>query len=108
MVQLYSDAIDSVVNNSSSNNNSSSSSGSAANSIRDSFKATKEDEIINSSSNNNNNNKPDKEATGGKRAWKISGTEEGSDSRAQSLEVFRKHKREGREKKRREDVVSCK
>ena len=42
------------------------------------------------------NVKSDKEATGGKRAWKTPGAEEGSDSRAQSLEMFRKHKREGR------------
>ena len=40
-------------------------------------------------------NKLEKEATGGKRAWKSPGVEEGSfDSRAQSLEIFRKHKRE--------------
>lgn len=38
-----------------------------------------------------------KEATGGKRAWKTLGADEdpGSDTRAQSLEIFRKHKREG-------------
>lgn len=38
-----------------------------------------------------------KEATGGKRAWKTLGVDEdpGSDTRAQSLEIFRKHKREG-------------
>lgn len=38
-----------------------------------------------------------KEATGGKRAWKTSAADEdpGSDTRAQSLEIFRKHKREG-------------
>lgn len=38
-----------------------------------------------------------KEATGGKRAWKTIGADEdpGSDTRAQSLEIFRKHKREG-------------
>ena len=41
------------------------------------------------------NVKSDKEATGGKRAWKTPGAEEGVDSRAQSLEMFRKHKREG-------------
>ena len=40
--------------------------------------------------------KIEKEATGGKRAWKSPGTgvDEGLDSRAQSLEIFRKHKRE--------------
>ena len=44
---------------------------------------------------NEKNNKLEKEATGGKRAWKSPGVEEGSlDSRAQSLEIFRKHKRE--------------
>jgi hypothetical protein len=42
------------------------------------------------------NVKSDKEATGGKRAWKTPGAEEGTDSRAQSLEMFRKHKREGK------------
>jgi hypothetical protein len=42
------------------------------------------------------NIKSDKEATGGKRAWKTPGAEEGADSRAQSLEMFRKHKREGK------------
>ena len=38
-----------------------------------------------------------KEATGGKRAWKTLASDEdpGSDTRAQSLEIFRKHKREG-------------
>lgn len=43
--------------------------------------------------------KSEKEATGGKRAWKTPGTEEGGDSRAQSLDVFRKHKREGKREK---------
>ena len=44
---------------------------------------------------NEKNSKLEKEATGGKRAWKSPGVEEGSlDSRAQSLEIFRKHKRE--------------
>lgn len=42
------------------------------------------------------NVKSDKEATGGKRAWKTPGAEEGGDTRAQSLEMFRKHKREGK------------
>ena len=38
-----------------------------------------------------------KEATGGKRAWKTIAADEdpGSDTRAQSLEIFHKHKREG-------------
>jgi pentatricopeptide repeat protein len=36
-----------------------------------------------------------REATGGKKAWNIHSAEDGYDSRAQSLEVFRKHKREG-------------